>query len=210
MELFNSESSEARYGAFRALRESIPESLLAEGEFVAREFMLHTVPSTARPMIHVSRTRQAEIVLFGGDQHFGESLLFVKSGLTIKAIGGGQVQLKRFAANSETSQITCSTLVSDVIRNAVRLGADYGDIVRLLKDAKRSEALDSELVINALPKITNSYRSTHNGQPDGELSERYVREKMPQLFETETTGAAQPVSTEGKGIFARMQGLWKR
>ncbi len=161
-ELFSSESSEARYGAFRALRKGIPDSFMVDGEFVGREFMLHTVPSFSRPMIHISRQEVAEVVIFGPDNHFGPGMLFVDSGLTIRAHEDG-IEVKRFLPGGREQRVLCSTLVSDVIRNMVKLGANYGDVVRMLKESRQSEALKSQLVIDAVPKLENSYRAIDSG-----------------------------------------------
>ncbi|MGI9518068.1 MAG: flagellar basal body P-ring protein FlgI [Pirellulaceae bacterium] len=193
--LFNADSAEARYGAFNALRDSQPGSPMADGEFVSREFMLHTVPSMARPMIHVSRKSVPEIVIFNGDQHFGSELLYVESGLTIKSIGNGKVQLQRYMRGNGDRKVVCSSLVSDVIRNAVRMGLDYSDTIRLLKDARQTGALDSQLVINALPKLSNSYRAE-------EAIEAAAEAQAESPSSRNVSTARKP--DQGKGIFGNI------
>jgi len=174
--LFNSDSAEARYGAFRALRQSMPDSLAISGEFAGREFMLHTVSSTSRPIIHISRSEVPEIVIFGGDQRFNENLIYVKAGLTVKSDGSEKVLIKQYLPNGEEKKIRCSNLISDVLRQIVKLDADYGDVVRLLKHAKDSESMDSQLVINSVPQLSNSYRAV--GVGDSSDDETFVSEKV--------------------------------
>ncbi len=195
--LFNAESSEARYGAFNALRDSMPGSPMADGEYVGKEFMLHTVPSTTRPMIHVSRKSVPEIVIFNGEQHFGSQLLYVESGLTIKSIGDGKVQLQRYMPGGSDRKLVCSTLVSDVIRNAVRMGLDYTDTIRLLKDARQTGALNSQLVVNALPKLSNSYRAEQAAQSGAAGQSRTASRR------NETISTGDP--SQGKGIFGNIE-----
>lgn len=197
--LFSSDSAEARYGAFRALRDSIPESLAVDGELVGREFMLHTVVSDSKPMIHLSRTKVPEVVLFGGNQHFNEELLYFKSGLTVKADGASRIVIKRYLPNGKEQQVVCSTLISDVIRQMVEVGAGYGDVIRLLKDAGQTNAMDSNLVINAVPQLSNSYRNAR-----AELSDKYVSEKIPEMFDDSSSDESE-TSKSGKGIF---RDLW--
>jgi hypothetical protein len=202
--LFDSASAEARYGAFQTLRQSIPDSLMIGGESFGQEFMLHTVASKADPMIHISRTSVPEIVLFGGDQHFTERLLFVASGLTVKAAGNGQVMVKRYLPNGEEKQVTCSTLISDVIRQMVRLDADYGDVIQMLKDARRNDAMDSRLVINAVPRLSKSYRSAE-GQRSGTADNESATADPGDPPPVTVSQRPPPDQTEsqGKGILGR-------
>ncbi len=200
--LFSAASPEARYGAFMTLRESIPDSLVIDGEYVGREFMLHTVSSSAEPMIHVSRNQIPEIVLFGGDQHLSDRLVYVQSGLTIKGQGGKQMLIKRYLPGGEENKIVCSTLISDVIRQMVRLGADYGDVIRLLKHANSNDSLPSQLVINAVPALSKSYRSTGTAASG---SEAYVSGGAATAAEEVPVPATaeDDRSSEGKGIFGK-------
>ncbi len=207
--LFDSSSAEVRYGAFHALTESMPGSPIVDGDFINREFMLHSVPSTASPMIHFTRTGSPEIVVFGGDQRFNENLLFVDKGLTIRSAGPDQVQLLLYRPRTKPQKITCSSLITDVIRSAAALGCDYGDILNLVKDASATEAMTARLVVNALPQLSRSYRA---GVEPGSFDGEHVAESLPEMFDdsaASTRDAGSPPRT-GKGIFGRLEGLWKR
>ena len=103
----------------------------------------------------------------------------------------------------------CSSDVNDVIRNAASVGCDYGDILNLVKDASATEAISARVVINALPQLGRSYRA--GVQPEGEAA-AYVDEELPDMY-GESTASAKNSSApagSGKGIFGRIDGLWKR
>ena len=63
-------SAETRYGAFRALWAMNPADALVMGERLGGEFSYHVLGTGGPPMIHVTRNRRPEIVLFGQDQRF--------------------------------------------------------------------------------------------------------------------------------------------
>ncbi|MDG2105652.1 MAG: flagellar basal body P-ring protein FlgI [Pirellulaceae bacterium] len=191
VDLFNSNSAEARYGAFRAIRKSMPESLAIAGEFVGREFMLHTVSSSSRPIIHISSAELPEVVIFGGNQRFNERLIYVKAGITVKAMDDSQVLIKQYLPNGEEKKITCSNLISDVIRQMVKLEADYSDVIRLLKHARESQSMESQLVINAAPQLSSSYRTVEADEDWDEDGDLLVSEKASSEDET----------SKSKGIF---------
>ena len=191
VDLFNSNSAEARYGAFRAIRKSMPESLAIAGEFVGREFMLHTVSSSSRPIIHISSAELPEVVIFGGNQRFNERLIYVKAGITVKAMDDSQVLIKQYLPNGEEKKITCSNLISDVIRQMVKLEADYSDVIRLLKHARESQSMESQLVINAAPQLSSSYRTVGADEEWDEDGDLLVSEKASSEDET----------SKSKGIF---------
>ena len=191
VDLFNSNSAEARYGAFRAIRKSMPESLAIAGEFVGREFMLHTVSSSSRPIIHISSAELPEVVIFGGNQRFNERLIYVKAGITVKAMDDSQVLIKQYLPNGEEKKITCSNLISDVIRQMVKLEADYSDVIRLLKHARESQSMESQLVINAAPQLSSSYRTVGADEGWDDEGALLVSEKTSSEDET----------SKRKGIF---------
>lgn len=67
-ELMNSDSMGTRYGAFRALKELDPnDPWLRPVEFGSR-FRLHVIDVTSEPMVHVTRRRSPEVIVFGADQ----------------------------------------------------------------------------------------------------------------------------------------------
>jgi hypothetical protein len=63
-------SAETRYGAFRSLWAMNPNSDLVRGEELGEQFSYHVLRTNGPPMVHVTRNRRPEIVMFGADQHF--------------------------------------------------------------------------------------------------------------------------------------------
>ena len=153
--------------------------------------MLHTVSSSSRPIIHISSAELPEVVIFGGNQRFNERLIYVKAGITVKAMDDSQVLIKQYLPNGEEKKITCSNLISDVIRQMVKLEADYSDVIRLLKHARESQSMESQLVINAAPQLSSSYRTVGADEEWDEEGDLLVSEKASSEDET----------SKSKGIF---------
>jgi flagellar basal body P-ring protein FlgI len=155
--LFQAESAEARYGAFRALWALDSKDALVQGEPMASQFYLHSVESKAAPMVHVSRNFRPEIVLFNQRQQLltpfslraGDFILINSSG------DGDKVHLACFRpgiAKNGPLRTESTVLLADVIREAAKLGATYGDIVDMLEQASTQGNLMGRLEVNALPK----------------------------------------------------------
>ena len=67
-ELLHVNSAETRYGAFRSLRVQAPVGPVTSGKWLAGDFYLHEIQSEAEPMMHFSRSKRPEIVVFGDQQ----------------------------------------------------------------------------------------------------------------------------------------------
>jgi len=156
--LMHDESAELRYGAFRSMLTRSPGDPLVEGKWIGEDFHLHVVPSPTTAMLHISRRKRREIVLFNDNQTVSDGFLFIKAGLTAKAIGGGQVEIKSFVRGNQKDQVTvCSNRISDVIEHLGNRGCSYGTIVDMLKESKQYNTLNTRIVINAGPKSDRTY-----------------------------------------------------
>ncbi len=211
-ELMSSDSATTRYGAFQTIRDSLPGSPYATGELIRREFMLHEVDSDGAPMIHFSRTKLQEIVLFGRDQRFNHRLMFIETGLTIKAIDDSTVQIKLYVPRRGEEIVTCSTRVADVIRHLAAMGFDYGDMLSMLKDAKRSEALDTNLIINAAPRLdSRHHQSTESISGGGQMKTiaSETEESSDLGSDSQSTLYTSSETPDRKaGFFDRMKSWW--
>ena len=67
-DLLDAQSAETRYGAFRALWAMDERDPLVKGEDLGGQFSYHVLDTKGPPMVHVSRSHRAEIVIFGQDQ----------------------------------------------------------------------------------------------------------------------------------------------
>lgn len=183
--LMNQQSAETRYGAFRAMRARSPHDPLVSGDWLAGDFFLHEVPCEAEPMLHFSRTKRPEIVVFGDEQRVNDNFLHVESGLTIRSNGNGTVDISLFSTKYGQQKKVCSDRIGDVIRTLANMGFGYGQLLKMLREAKQSEMLDTRLVVNAVPKMGRSYtpgKSLDELPP--EKSNKYVADPIPELFRT--------------------------
>ncbi|MEL7496379.1 MAG: flagellar basal body P-ring protein FlgI [Planctomycetota bacterium] len=181
--LLHVRSPETRYGAFQSLLVQSPTDPIVNGEWLGGDFYLHRVESDGEPMIHISRLKRPEIVVFNDAQSFKEMFLYVDSGLTVKANGNGTVTIKRYSAEFGDEVQTCSSRVTDVIEILGRIGVGYADQLKMLRKASDSKMLPGRLVVNATPKLGRTLARGEN-EPEPEKSKRFMSDSLPELFRT--------------------------
>jgi hypothetical protein len=184
--LFHNSSAETRYGAFRALRSRSAYDPLVRGEMLGEKFHYHVVSTVGEPMVHVSRTRREEIVLFGHDQTIEPpGVLFVGKHIMIKGVGPDRVEVIRIMADSEQDERrTCSTRLDEIIRTIVELGGGYTDVLSALQEARSKNHMTSRLAIDALPKTGRRYYSDSSSDEAGESESVDFAGPLPELFRT--------------------------
>jgi len=156
--LLHSPSAEARYGAFRALWKINPRHPLVRGEGLGKSLTMHLVPSDAPALVHVTRSRRPEVVIFGTNVSFVTPMV-LDAGRNIMINGGedGRIRLTRFGTSQDDQQIEVPNRVEDVIRGIVQLGGTYPDVVDALSQAKTSRSLDCRFKVDALPQQGRPY-----------------------------------------------------
>ncbi len=157
--LMSEQSAETRYGAFRALSVLDKNDPFIYGELLNKQFRLHEVRTTGKPMVHLTHHKKAEIVLFGAEQKF-ETPIVMRAGKNILITaqsGSNQVTVNRFSANAPDKKRTVSTSVGEVIRAAAELGATYPDIAAMLSQADSQTLLQGSIVLDALPQAGRVY-----------------------------------------------------
>ncbi|MHB1558850.1 MAG: flagellar basal body P-ring protein FlgI [Isosphaeraceae bacterium] len=176
---------EVRYGAFNALRTLDPTDaylgrvrVLREPELERDEqsgdsmsleivhsarrrnrpedpFALYIVDSEGPPMVHVSRTRRTEIVLFGRQQKLLPPMMLDGGDILLNASDADEkVELSKIvvsAGGASDTKAMCSPELGQVIREAANLGATYPQIVAILDQAARRRNLPGQLVVDAVP-----------------------------------------------------------
>ena len=182
--LLHSRSTETRCGAFRSLLARSESDPLVAGELIGNDFKLHTIPSPADPLLHISRRRNREIVIFNDTQTVADNFLYVQQGLTAKATGQGTVEIKSYFRGGKEESTVCSNQISEVIRQLGEAGCDYGTIIDLLKEAHTAGTLRTRIVIDVRPRATRLYE-----QGDGKAFElpdstspSFVAGPLPELF----------------------------
>ena len=184
-ELLHSPSAETRYGAFRALWTMNPLDPAIRGENLGGQFSYHVVDSDQSPMIHVTRSRRPEIVLFGRHQELS-SPLAVEAGtrVLITSRTPGEVVLSKFVPNEPDQKRVVSASVDEVIRAIVELGGAYPDVVQALQQAKAAGALASRLEVDALPEAGRTFeRETDSADASASsAAQPVVNSPVPDLY----------------------------
>jgi hypothetical protein len=199
-ELLHHSSVETRYGAVRALSTLDARDPAIRGEDIGGKFTLRVVDSQAEPVVHLTRRKQAEIVVFGANQQFHTPLV-VSAGkrILVKAEPGKNVvTISRFAPGEPVERVEVSPRVADVIRAVSQMQASYPDIVQMLVEADSQHNLPGKIAIDALPRAGLTYQRPAAGEASGGPSaEAQVGDGLaPNLFQavpaSHEAGAAEP------------------
>ena len=123
-------------------------------------FELYVVRAEGEPLIHVSRSRRREIVLFGEGQRLlppavlgGVGPILVNAGLD-----DDQIEISRIELAGSTPQVLrTSTDLVEVVRCLSALGATYPQVVSILEGASAQANLDAALKVDAGSGDLESY-----------------------------------------------------
>ncbi len=158
-ELLAAPSAETRYGAFRALTVMCPDDSLVKGENLGEQFSYHVLDTKGPPMVHVTRNRCAEVVLFGMNQRFLAPLAVNAGQIQVTSAPEGEISVSKFAPHEADQKRIVSNRVDDVIRAIVELGGTYPDVVQAFQEAKAAGCLEGRFEIDALPEAGRSYEA---------------------------------------------------
>jgi hypothetical protein len=166
-ELMNHRSMETRYGAFRALSTVAPHDPTVAGVAYDQRFSLHVVESTTEPMIHLTRYKKSEIVLFNANQEFLTPLV-VRAGnkfLVKSSADGTHIEISRIVAGEQTVKRKVSRQIAAVIHELAEMEASYPDILHMLVQCDQQHNLPGPIGIDALPQAGRVYhRVNENGE----------------------------------------------
>lgn len=184
--LLSASSAKTRYGAFRALWAMNSSDPFVRGEDLGGRFSYHRLDVEGPPMIHLTRSFRAEVVLFGKTQRLTPPVtLEAGKSILITTRDDGQLTISKFEPNQPDQKRVVSNDVDELIRGVVELGGRYPDVVQILFEAKQKNALQSRLEIDALPDGGVAY-TREEGEPEaGEASKDVtVSGPVPSLFST--------------------------
>ena len=191
-QLLNEPDPKVRYGAFNALRTLDPrdpflgqvrilhdEPAPPEDDSMAlaidgpprrhraaprREdpFSLYVVDCDGPPLVHISRARRAEVVVFSRGQKLLTPIVLGGTGSVMlnAAEGDEQVQISRIESHGpdEANVKVSSPLdLGEVIREAAQLGATYPEILAILRAAEAQRNLPGPLTVDAAPTASPAY-----------------------------------------------------
>ncbi len=190
--LLDSASAETRYGAFRALTARRDADPLVQGHNMKDQFKLHVLPTTGPPMVHVARSKQREIVLFGKGQMLQLPLsLEAGNEIMINSTDNGQVVLAKYSAREPDQKRTVSPQIEEIIGAVVDLGGSYPDVVQALQEARALGALTSRLEVDALPKAGRTYDRVAKSEGDTGEPHLQANSPLPDLFSGASEGDAR-------------------
>ena len=191
-ELLPLPSAETRYGAFRSLWAMNPNDPLIKGETFGESFRYHVLNVGGPPMIHLTYSRLAEIVIFGPDQRLLTPLA-INAGkdIMVTGFGGDQIAGEQVSGRRRRPEAIVSHQGRRHDPRMVDLGGTYADVIQALQEAKRAAALPSRLEIDALPEAGRPYDRPAEDQvadagqhadPDAAARHAAPRSPAPDLF----------------------------
>ncbi|MCU0876903.1 MAG: flagellar basal body P-ring protein FlgI [Pirellulaceae bacterium] len=216
-DLLHVESVETRYGAFRAIRLRNASDPATKGEVLGEQFRYHVIPTTGDPLVHVTRSRLPEVVIFGHEQRINPAeFLFAGREIMITPIADGNLKIGRFAPGQDTVYESSPPVLDSVIRAIVKVGGGYADVVHFLHEARKGNCLQGRLAVEALPRPNRKYYREDDPLPEPPTDDPSVEEleqlpapQVPQVAGDPAAGdssatAGQPGTTaEDAGLAAR-------
>jgi flagellar basal body P-ring protein FlgI len=188
--LMDEPDREVRYGAFNALRtldprdpflgqvrvlnepkqesdddepaESMSLAIAARRRRVKQEdpFSLYVVDSEGPPLVHISRSRRSEIVIFGRQQKLLPPIVLDCGPILLNAAeSDDKLEMTKIMTTKfgdADTKLTTSLRLDDIVRQAANLGASYPEIVTILEKAGKQKNLAGELIVDAVPMPNNN------------------------------------------------------
>ena len=171
---------------------------LIEGEMLGDQFHYHVLDVAGPPMIHVTRNRLPEIVLFGAEQRLSPPLaISAGNEIMITCRKGSEISVSKFTVADGDQKRIVSCRLDDVIRAVIELGGTYPDVVQALQEAKNCGALSSRFEVDALPEAGRTYDRLVDAREPAEKNGAATEET---LAEGKTTVQVSPESPS-PGLF---------
>ncbi len=125
-------------------------------------FTLYLVDCEGPPMVHVSQTRRCEIVIFGREQKLLTPVVLGPAGsiLLNAAEGDDSIQVTRVGVSgveAPSLKVASNLGLGEVIATVARLGANYPQILELLRAADSRKNLSGPLVVDSVPVPSPAY-----------------------------------------------------
>lgn len=198
--LLDEVSPEAKYGAFRALRALDEREEAVQGELMNDSYWLHQVAPQSQPLVHISTTGRAEIVIFGDNVSLVPPFPILAGEFTITAKkDDDKCTVTRTSLRTGKSQRQCSLKLDEVLRTIAEMGGLYPDAVELLRRAERIQCLSCQVVVDALPQATSVFDLAKAGAGDAELLKTH-----PEILEAKSEFGATPTLFERGSLAPRV------
>ena len=201
-ELLHVPSVETRYGAFRAMRIRNASDPATKGELLDRKFRYHLVPTTGEPLVHIARSRLAEIVVFGHEQRIkAPESLFAGKQIMVTSLPSGDLRVGKFQAGQEPVYETCSTQLDQLIRTIVKLGGNYSDVVQCLQEARKSGCLEARLAVEALPRPNRKFYRDDDPLPEAPADEAGPSDAAGEAQTAAASGVVRRAATPSPELY---------
>lgn len=202
-DLMQDEEIETRYGALRALEISSPHDSAVITHKLEAGYEVKLIETTASPVVHISRRRKPEIVLFGPDQRL-EAPLVLRAGhsvLVTCAENSDRVKLTKIVPGRPQQELYSSLRVAEIIAAAAELDVDYPAIEEMLMQAHKQHNMVGVLAYDQLPRAGRVYERPELAEGPG--SETIGNAAMiPNLFDIDPnslevdTSPIEPAASE--------------
>jgi len=149
-DLLSNPDAEVRYGAFRALRSLDEKSY--EGEAFNQGYTLHHVSAGTIPLVHVSTSRRAEIVLFGEETELTPDFSILAGNFVLASAAGDTRCTISHYVGGDSARRQCTLKLDDIIRTMGKMNAQYSEVLQFLAQAYRIKSLACDLRFDALPQ----------------------------------------------------------
>ena len=161
VQLLGESSAESRYGAFRALRSMNKLDPLVRGEELDGAFSYHVLDTRGPSMVHVARSRRAELILFGPKERLQTPMILDAGNyIQVNGISADRVEVVKILPGESEQRREVTSVLDDVVRAIVEVGGSYSDVVQALTQAKAAGALGCRLEVDALPDWGRKFVST--------------------------------------------------
>ena len=168
-----------------ALTVMCPDDSLVKGENLGEQFSYHVLDTKGPPMIHVTRNRRAEVVLFGLNQRFLPPLtLNAGNQIMVTSTPDGEISVSKFVPHEADQKRVVSTRIDDVIRAIVELGGTYPDVVQAFQEAKAAGCLEGRFEVDALPEGTEATKPRRRARKEARRSR--IRDQRVEMNTDET------------------------
>ena len=161
VQLLDEPSAETRYGAYRALRSMNSLDPLVRGEKFGDAFSYHVLDTSGPAMVHVARSRRAEVVIFGANERL-QTPVILDAGKYIQVNGtdSDRVEVVKVLPGEREQRRQVTAKLDEVIRAIVDVGGSYPDVVQSLTQAKATGSLKCRFEVDALPDWGRRYQES--------------------------------------------------
>jgi hypothetical protein len=155
-ELLNVPIPTLRYGAFKALRVLDERADVVQGDRLNDTIWLHRLAPRSEPMVHVLTSRRAEIALFGQEPVLLAPLKVMagKEFIISAEPGDDRCTVSRFRYQPpDVRRRQCSFALTHVLKTMTDLGAEYEEVVELLRQLDHHKRVSTPVLVDALPQV---------------------------------------------------------